>query len=67
MIAPSRADLWHGHVRRQRDGPWINIAFAVAFPAIEPKEITVANQVAEENRADNFWSLSRRYVVQAVG
>jgi hypothetical protein len=37
------ADLGHRHVRRQRYGRWINIAFAVAFPAIKPEELAVAD------------------------
>jgi hypothetical protein len=60
------ADLRYGHVRRQRYGRRIDITLSKAFPTIKPEELAVANEVTEEDRADHCWSLSRRYVVQAV-
>jgi hypothetical protein len=46
--------------RRQRNGRWIDITLSKAFPAIEPEELAVADEVAEEDREGHGWRLRRR-------
>jgi hypothetical protein len=50
------ADLGHSYIRRQWYSCWINIAFAIAFSAIEPKELDIADKVAKRDGANHGWS-----------